>query len=247
MNGHGQRLIVGGTSLLFMALLFFLLTPALALGLLHSPLEETLQDREAVTELNGEVRALRAQRDDQKAARDTLLQQVDALARQTADIQAKVDKLAAGADGTALTGQGLAITISDAPIGVVRSAGDYADINWFLVHDRDILQVINVLKGAGAQAIAINGVRVTAGMAVHCGGPAIYVQDIPLVPPFKVLAIGDADTMKTALTGREDAPAAEVYLEMMAAGLVFQIEQDDAIEIPAGDTTKAVQRAAHVN
>ncbi len=236
-----------GAALVGMGALVLVLWPLLAQGMLHTPLEDRVLAHGEAQALAGAVAALRAERDRQRDDLQALQGEVDALQAQAAATQTELEHLVTEGDGGPLSGAGLSITIADAPPDLVRSAGDAADVNWFLVHDRDILRVLNVLKSAGARGISINGVRVTGTMAVHCGGPAIYVRDIPLVPPFKVLAVGDAEPMEWALTGHGGQSAADVYQEMIAMGLVFRIERNDAIELPAAASTQAIERAAHAD
>ncbi len=236
-----------GAALVGMGALVLLLSPLLAQGMLHTPLEDRVLAHAQAQTLTTTVKTLRDERDRQRNTLQALQGEADALQAQVAATQSELERLMAKGDSGPLAGEGLSITIADAPPDLVRNAGDTADVNWFLVHDRDILRVLNVLKSAGAQGISINGVRVTSTMAVHCGGPAIYVRDIPLVPPFKVLAVGDADTMEWALTGHDGQSAAEVYQEMIAMGLVFRIERSDAIELPAAASTQAIERAAHAD
>lgn len=60
--------------------------------------------------------------------------------------------------------------------------------------------LINELRGAGAEAIAVDGVRVVAGSAVT-GGPGVTeIDGIRLDDPFEVSAIGGAETLTGSLT-----------------------------------------------
>ncbi|MFF7633337.1 DUF881 domain-containing protein [Kitasatospora sp. NPDC008050] len=59
------------------------------------------------------------------------------------------------------------------------------------LHDRDLQLIVNGLWQAGAEAIAVNGQRLTALSAIRAAGDAILVDNRPLVPPYTVLAVGD--------------------------------------------------------
>jgi len=98
---------------------------------------------------------------------------------------------------TEVTGPGIIVTLNDskkrfpnAPLGV-QDAG--------IIHDSDINGVINELKAAGAEALSINKQRVVGLTAARCAGPTVYVNNIPQTPPYVIQAIGDADTLSTAL------------------------------------------------
>jgi uncharacterized protein YlxW (UPF0749 family) len=76
-------------------------------------------------------------------------------------------------------------------------------MNYFIVHDSDMLHVINELRGAGAEAIAINGTRIMATSRISCGGPTINVgKSERFTPPFVIHAIGDPDALWPAFSGR---------------------------------------------
>ncbi|MDD2503655.1 MAG: DUF881 domain-containing protein [Clostridia bacterium] len=112
---------------------------------------------------------------------------------------------------------------------------DYPNmINYFIVHDSDMLHVINELRGAGAEAIAVNGTRIMANSRISCGGPTINVGKYErFAPPFIIQAIGDPEKLMEGLR-MEDS----IYHDLLAWGLEFQIRRLDRIEIPRylGDT-----------
>lgn len=75
-----------------------------------------------------------------------------------------------------------------------------------LIHDTDINQVINELRAAGAEAIAVNGQRLVATSAVRDTGPTIFVNNTPQTPPYAIQAIGDSKTLASALAMRGGSP-----------------------------------------
>jgi uncharacterized protein YlxW (UPF0749 family) len=103
---------------------------------------------------------------------------------------------------TAVEGPGIVVTLNDSakrlPAGIPDALR--ADIsNNFLIHDVDIQRVVNELHAAGAEAEAVNGQRIVSTTAIRCVGPAIQVNAVPLTPPFKIAAIGKAQTLAEAL------------------------------------------------
>jgi len=103
-------------------------------------------------------------------------------------------KLASGL--TEVVGPGVVVTLEDA-----QEAGkiDEAMMAEVIVHDYDILRIVNELWNAGAEAIAVNGQRVVTGTSIRCVGAVVRVNDVPLAPPFKIFAIGDGPTLASAL------------------------------------------------
>lgn len=96
------------------------------------------------------------------------------------------DSLAVVSAATPVTGPGLVITVDDAP-------GTDTDSR---VIDTDLQQLVNGLWQAGAEAIAINGHRLTTLTAIRGAGDAITVDYRSLTRPYTIEVIGDPDTLE---------------------------------------------------
>lgn len=92
-------------------------------------------------------------------------------------------------------GEGVIVTVED---GDKILTGD-TNIETILVHDTDILTIVNELKAAGAEAININGQRVIATTSIRCVGPVIQVNGIKVAAPFYIKAIGNSKYLESAL------------------------------------------------
>ena len=68
-----------------------------------------------------------------------------------------------------------------------------------LIHDIDINQVVNGLRAAGAEAIAVNNQRLVATSAVRAAGPTIFINNTPEAPPFVIKAIGNPKALYQVL------------------------------------------------
>jgi uncharacterized protein YlxW (UPF0749 family) len=118
------------------------------------------------------------------AAREQSLQSSLAGARLAAEIQAL--ELATGY--APVEGPGAVVTLTDAP---VDDAAPREDLEQVL--DSDIQRAVNGLWSVGAEAIAVNGQRLTARSAIRSAAGAILVNYRPLKPPYQVEAIGPPD------------------------------------------------------
>jgi len=85
-----------------------------------------------------------------------------------------------------VTGPGVIITLSDSK----RDASTVLNASSLLVHDVDVLSVINELKNAGAEAISINDQRLTPTTGIICGGNIININGEKVGAPFVIKAIG---------------------------------------------------------
>ena len=86
-----------------------------------------------------------------------------------------------------VTGQGVIVTLKD---NTNISMNTIFDISDFLVHDVDVLSVINELKNAGAEAISINDQRLVITSSIQCDGNVIQVNGQKVGAPFEIKAIG---------------------------------------------------------
>ena len=85
-------------------------------------------------------------------------------------------------------GNGIIITVDDN--SNIASNTWYADPNWLIVHDIDIINIVNELKNADAEAISINGQRIVSTSAIECDGNVIKVNGQKIAAPFVIKAIG---------------------------------------------------------
>ncbi len=107
----------------------------------------------------------------------------------------QVDNIKAIAGFVDLVGPGIIISIEDNNEQKIVGNNVMDDI----VHDIDILNIINDLKNAGAEAISIKGQRVLANSEIQCGGPIIWVNKRSMTPPFVIKAIGDPKLLYAAV------------------------------------------------
>jgi uncharacterized protein YlxW (UPF0749 family) len=121
----------------------------------------------------------------------------------TAIIKKELDDANIIAGLTKVKGKGIEVTLDDTEAinKVVEDMG-YYDPNVFVIHDTDLLSVINELRAAGAEAISINGQRVMANTEIRCVGPVVSVNTARIAAPFKISAIGEPDHLASALALR---------------------------------------------
>ncbi|WP_291578730.1 DUF881 domain-containing protein [Clostridium sp. UBA6640] len=99
-----------------------------------------------------------------------------------------------------LQGEGIRITLNDSP--EVNFGGNYHKS--MLIHDADLVKVINELRNAGAEAIAVNDYRITYNAFGLCWGSTVNVNGIKVVAPFYITVIGNKDVMTNYLETQEN-------------------------------------------
>lgn len=98
---------------------------------------------------------------------------------------------------TSVKGPGIVVTIDDGSRELY--AGE--DANSLLIHDKDLLMVVNELNLAGAEAISLNGSRITATTEIVCSGYTVSIGGSLYARPFTICAIGNARRLERALMG----------------------------------------------
>ncbi|MEV5528699.1 DUF881 domain-containing protein [Streptomyces prunicolor] len=147
--------------------------------------------------------------------------------------QADLVSMLSGA--TAVHGPGVKLVVDDAKEASSgggdnpRETADFSDTG--RVRDRDMQRVVNGLWAAGAEAVSINGQRLTALSAIRAAGDAILVDNKPLVPPYTVLAVGDGQRLSTRFQNGADG----LYLHALEDnyGIRATIAVESDLRLPA--------------
>ncbi|OKI65467.1 hypothetical protein AMK14_25685 [Streptomyces sp. TSRI0445] len=181
--------------------------------------------------------------DAETEAADTLESNVDKLRADVSERQRKALERHGGDQGqlvallagaTPVEGPGMKLVVDDAKDtdqggGGPRESSGFADTG--RVRDRDMQRVVNGLWESGAEAIAINGQRLTALSAIRAAGDAILVDNRPLVPPYTVLAVGDGKKLATAFQDSADGQ----YLQALKESFDIRTSISDQakVQLPA--------------
>ena len=125
---------------------------------------------------------------------------------------------------TDVSGQGLIITLDE---NSDVNTNEVLDINGYLVHEEDLLYIINELFNCGADAISINDERIVSTTSILCDGNIIRINGKMIGVPITIKAIGYPERLDGALT----RPGG--YLDIMANdGVVVTVERSEYISIP---------------
>lgn len=118
----------------------------------------------------------------------------------SAGVLAQVADLELATGAVAVTGPGIHVTLDDAAGDAAGDSDprDHGAANPGKVTALDLQVVANGLWYAGAEAVSINGQRLTTRSAIRFAGQAILVDFRPLAPPYVVSAIGDPHQLPAA-------------------------------------------------
>lgn len=191
----------------------------------------TTQERTPLVETANE---LQAQQDDLKARILDLRAQVQRIETQgegSADLVRQLNadlqqaRIAAGL--IALTGTGIVIQLEDskAPVPPDGNESDY------LVGSRDIRLVVEELWGSGAEAISVNGERITPTTAIIDVGTSLLINSAYLSPPYQVSALGGPDLYDHLSASPRFGDFVRTRSE--GYGIGVSLAEPDSVDIPA--------------
>jgi len=185
-----------------------------------------------------ERRALIVQVKERRALLDSQRTTIAALTKQTQQLEdallhsnqdaggllADVARLSLRSGIGPATGPGVQIIADDAP---------NAESDKFRVLDSDLQKVVNGLWQAGAEAISINGERLTTLSAIRHAGSAITVNYTSLSRPYRILAIGDPKTMPIRF---QDTATGGAWLDLVnEVGLVYSMTTKKSLRLPGAE------------
>lgn len=128
---------------------------------------------------------------------------------------------------TQVSGPGIVVTLLDSAHHNALANDPLSLAN--LIHDADIVLVVNELKAAGAEAVAVNGERIIGISSIRCVGPVVHVNNVPAAPPYIIEAVGD----QNALYGGINLPNGVLdRLKQFDANMV-KVERKDKLLLPA--------------
>lgn len=123
-------------------------------------------------------------------------------------------------------GKGIVITVADNKNVTNQTVGVLDNISNYLIHDTDLLTLVNELKNAGAEAISINEERITNNTSITCDGNVILVNANKISSPFTIKVIGSQE----AILGAIQRPGGFLE-ELERYGLVTSVEKRNKVTI----------------
>jgi uncharacterized protein YlxW (UPF0749 family) len=224
--GRSRRVAVG-----FLALLVVGILVGLTIRLQRQGLADAARARarlvtdvttrtEAVNQLAAAVDRQRQQVTTQRDATLAADRQGRAAAEALAAAQAAAGELP-------VTGAGVTVRLTDAPAVPAMPTSTatgaprvpLARDRQARVLDRDVQDVVNALWSAGAQAVAVNGIRLSSSTPIRSAGSTILVDFKPVSSPYAVDAVGNPQTLLAGFADSSEAQRFSVYSQVYGLGL----------------------------
>ena len=180
----------------------------------------------------------------------TRQEQVRQLETEVSSLDAAIEGFSPARSGTAaedaftagstrpVSGPGVQITLSDAPTGQVPAGATPDDL---VIHQQDIEDTMNALWSGGAEAMTVQGVRVTDRTVIRCIGNVILVDGTSFSPPYVIQAIGDPAALHAAVASNPRMVNYQAYVAKY--GLGWDMQTKDALSFAPATTSSTVNYA----
>jgi uncharacterized protein YlxW (UPF0749 family) len=219
---------------------------ALAAGALFATSAQTARGTDLrspeTADLAGTVRSATRTVADLDAAVRVLTARVDASAAlagkgnsRVGGVQAQVTALGDPFGQLAVQGEGITVTLDDAPASAAQQIdpSDDAELDQLVIHQSDLQAVVNALWAGGAQAISIAGQRLVPTSAVRCVGNTLLLNGRVYSPPYVVEAIGPPDNMRTQLAMSDGVSLLQQAVQYYGVG--YEVSDTHTVSVPAYD------------
>ena len=186
-----------------------------------------IETRRAAVEKQGtQLRAVQAEVDKLQA---------QALGQDESSLQTRLAALTLASGAEQVRGAGLTVVLDNAPGSDDTSADGNprtdAHKDDGRVFSKDLQVVVNGLWEAGAEAISVNGQRLTSTSAIRFAGEAILVNYRPLARPYTISVIGDPKDLEVEFAGNDGGAYARALKDNY--GIRVSIDAADSLTLPA--------------
>jgi uncharacterized protein YlxW (UPF0749 family) len=134
-------------------------------------------------------------------------------------LRRRLNELRILAGTVAVEGQGVRTTIEDPQVQVTQEL---------------LVDTVQELRDAGAEAIAVNGVRLIASSAFTTRNAQVLADGTPIEAPIVITAIGPSDTISKALA----IPGGAVDSLQSRPGVIARVESLEQVSVPARAETR---------
>jgi len=226
-RSSGDHPVRPGSAALVVMLLFGLMVTIAGIRTAHNAPVSQTNHAQLVTQIkarSAKVDARRRQIEAVQADIGTLQAQYSQATAEGQSLSTQLSRLGVRVGSVPVHGPGLRIVVDDAPDATSSQQR---------VQDVDLQVLVNALWQAGAEAIAINGQRLTSRSAIREAGSAITVNFHSVDRPYVVSAIGNPNQLPARFA---DTRGGATWFDLHAAlGLRFDMTPEESLTLPAAN------------
>lgn len=159
-------------------------------------------------------------------------EQLTSLTTSVEAVEARLGRLRVITGFVAVRGEGVRVIVDDSDTGDTDG----------VVRDTDLTLLVNALWSAGAEAISVNGQRLTVMTSIRTSGTAIEVNSVGVAPPYTVQAIGDSGALQSDFYNTSSGLAFDALTRRY--GMRFDMDNVEELSLPAAPTRFLQLRSA---
>ncbi|HWI66312.1 MAG TPA: DUF881 domain-containing protein [Symbiobacteriaceae bacterium] len=178
-------------------------------------------------ELAGQLQLAESARDAAMKELDDLRQEMTKVINQQAgfeDLGKQLSDAQLAAGLVAMTGPGVVVELRDSTRPLLPGENP----NNQLIHDADVLKVINELLIAGGESVSVNEQRLIGRSEIRCAGPVIVINGIRTAPPIVIKAIGNPEHLEQAIEMKGG-----VGEDLRNFGIQVTVKKEQNLTVPA--------------
>ncbi|WMJ81371.1 DUF881 domain-containing protein [Clostridium sp. MB40-C1] len=155
---------------------------------------------EYINKLNRDISGLRSKYNEQNKKLNKYIKNQDDKSEVTKEMEKELFNNEMSLGNVDLEGEGVTIKLQDVGFSTTQNVQDPEDQKSLIIHDTDIMNLINELKYSGAEVISINDERITDRSDIFCWGPFIELDKVKIFSPFTIKVIGDKESIYSYFT-----------------------------------------------
>lgn len=179
----------------------------------QSMTEEQKELRQRIGQLREEVRSEEKQVEERRTT--------------SKDLSAELQKYKMIVGLTAVAGAGVEVTLDDGKYEGLKDRNDFK--NDAIIHSTDILDTVNMLWAAGAEAISINDERIVGTTSINCIVNTILINESHVGTPLVIKAIGESATLARFM--EDPGRLIDLHRRRKDYNLIFEVEKKDDLRL----------------
>ncbi len=128
---------------------------------------------------------------------------------------------------TPVSGEGVEVILGDGKYEGLKDRNDFK--NDAIIHSTDILDTVNMLWAAGAEAITINDERVVGTTSINCIVNTILVNESHVGTPLIIRAIGNKDELARFID--DPGRLMDLHQRKRDYNLILSVEKKDSLTL----------------
>jgi len=194
-----------------------------------NPIEPALELGETVSAMRSEQKQLKEEISSLRAEVADQQDLVETRRATSQELNTELDDYEVIVGLTPMEGEGVVVTLDDGTYEGLKDRNDFK--NDAIIHSTDILDVVNILWMAGAEAVAINEERVVGTTSINCIVNTILVNESHVGTPLEIRAIGESEELANFIN--DPGRLIDLHSRQREYNLKLEARETDQVAVPS--------------